>query len=139
MRNKGVFLAVKSALAVAALSMSIGSSSAAVLPDPRDPDLIVHSQLDMLRQRVYAMVQGYEDLNDHGELRSDTLLQSVLDRDKPLASAPTLCRLENRASRAAAWALHGQLINTFIASFSSPPFRDRILSISGSATSVRPA
>lgn len=95
--------------------------AAAVLHDPRDPDLITHSQLDMLRQRVYAIVQGYEDLNDHTELRRDTLLQSMLDRDTPLASAPTLCRLENRASRAAAWALHAQLVETFIASFDCPP------------------
>ena len=101
--------------------LKLTERAAAVLPDPRDPDLIVHSQRDMLRQRVYAMVQGYEDLNDHGELRADTLLQSVLDRDEPLASAPTLCRLENRASRAAAWALHAELVNTFIASFKSPP------------------
>ena len=66
-------------------------------------------------------MQGYEDLNDHADLRADTLLQSVLDRDEPLASAPTLCRLENRASRAAAWAMHAQLVETFIASFKSAP------------------
>lgn len=101
--------------------LKLTERAAAVLPDPRDPDLIVHSQRDMLRQRVYAMVQGYEDLNDHGELRADTLLQSVLDRDEALASAPTLCRWENRANRAAAWALHAELVNTFIGSFKSAP------------------
>ena len=94
---------------------------AAVLDDPRDADLITHRLLDLLRQRVYAIVQGYEDLNDHAQLREDLLLQSVLDRDEALASAPTLCRLENRASRAAAWALHRELIETFIASFSTVP------------------
>jgi hypothetical protein len=95
--------------------------AASVLKDPRDPDLIVHTQLDMLRQRVYGIVQGYEDLNDHGALRVDTLLQSMLDRGEPLASAPTLCRLEKRASRQAAWALHGQLVDTFIASYAHAP------------------
>lgn len=50
--------------------------AAAVPKDPRHPDLTVHTQLSMLRQRVYAMVQGYEDLNDHGLLRDDILLQS---------------------------------------------------------------
>jgi hypothetical protein len=69
-----------------------------VLHDPRDPELITHSQLDMLRQRVYAIVQGYEDLNDHTQLRRDTLLQSMLDRDMPLASAPT-CRQLFRGDR----------------------------------------
>jgi len=101
--------------------LKLTERAAAVLHDPRDPDLITHSQLDLIRQRVYAIVQGYEDLNDHGELRADTLLQSVLDRDEPLASAPTLCRLENRASRSAGWALHAQLVETFIASFKSAP------------------
>jgi hypothetical protein len=94
---------------------------AGALDDPRDPELITHSLRDLIRQRVYGIVQGYEDLNDHGELRQDVLLQSVLERDAPLASAPTLCRLENRASRAAAWALHRELVETFIASFQSAP------------------
>jgi len=94
---------------------------ASVLDDPRDPDLITHPLLDLLRQRIYAIVQGYEDLNDHAQLRDDALLQSVLDRAERLGSAPTLCRLENRASRAAAWALHRELIETFIASFKEPP------------------
>jgi len=94
---------------------------AAVLDDPRDPERITHPLLDLIRQRIYAIVQGYEDLNDHSALRDDALLQSVLDRAEPLGSAPTLCRLENRASRAAAWALQRELIETFIASFKEPP------------------
>ena len=101
--------------------LGLTERAAAVLHDPRDPDLITHPLRDLIRQRVYAIVQGYEDLNDHGELRQDVLLQAMLDRDEPLASAPTLCRLENRASRATAWALHGELIETFIASFKSAP------------------
>lgn len=94
---------------------------AAVLNDARDPDLIIHPLIDLIRQRVYGIVQGYEDLNDHAELRQDLLLQSVLERDRALASAPTLCRLENRASRAAAWALHRELVQTFIGSFKQAP------------------
>ena len=35
----------------------------AVIADPRDPDLITHTQLDLLRQRVYGLALGYEDLN----------------------------------------------------------------------------
>lgn len=57
---------------------------AAVLDDPRDPDLITHPLLDLIRQRVYAMMQSYEDLNDHAQLRDDALLQSVLDRQDAL-------------------------------------------------------
>jgi hypothetical protein len=95
--------------------------AASVLTDPRDPERITHSVADMLKQRVFALCQGYEDLNDHGELRRDLLLQTAVERDTPLASAPTLCRLENRASQAAAWALHEVIVERFIASFKDAP------------------
>jgi len=95
--------------------------AASVLSDPRDPERIRHSVVDMMKQRVFALCQGYEDLNDHGELRRDVLLQTAVERDTPLASAPTLCRLENRASRAAAWALHEVIVERFIASFKAAP------------------
>jgi Transposase DDE domain group 1 len=94
---------------------------AAVLHDPRDPDLITHPLVDLLRQRVYGIVHGYEDLNDHERLREDVLLQSVLDRKAALGSAPTLCRMENRALRAEMWALHREMVDTFIASFEQAP------------------
>ncbi len=94
---------------------------AGALADPRDPERIEHTLADMLRQRVFGLVQGYEDLNDHAALRNDVLMQTACDRDTALASAPTLCRLENRASRTAAWAMHGVIIEKFIASFKRPP------------------
>src|SRR5215207_3454285 len=49
----------------------------AVLPDPRDPLYITHRQIDLLRQRVYGIAQGYEDLNDHKTLRDDLLWQTA--------------------------------------------------------------
>ena len=101
--------------------LKLTERAAAVIADARDPELITHSLGDLIRQRVYAIVQGYEDLNDHAQLREDLLLRSVLEREGSLASAPTLCRLENRATRATAWALHEQLLETFIDSFSSAP------------------
>jgi hypothetical protein len=94
---------------------------AGALADPRDPERIEHGLVDMLRQRVFGLVQGYEDLNDHAALRNDVLMQSACGRDTALASAPTLCRLENRASRAAAWAIHGVMVEKFIGSFKSAP------------------
>lgn len=92
-----------------------------VLTDPRDPERVTHTLADLLRQRVFGLVQGYEDLNDHTTLRRDPLMQSACERDTALASAPTLCRLENRATRATAWAIHQVMVEKFIASFASAP------------------
>lgn len=93
----------------------------AALPDPRHPVFIVHRQIDLLRQRIYGLAAGYEDLNDHDTLRGDLLWQSAVDRKDELASSPTLCRLENRADRKAAWAIHEILLQQFIASHKSAP------------------
>jgi len=69
---------------------------AACLVDRRcDPD---HSHEQMLRQRLYAMLAGYADCNDHDTLRSEPVFKLIAGRrmdDDPLASQPTLCRFEN--------------------------------------------
>ena len=96
-------------------------SAAGCIADPRDPDAITHSVRDMLRQRVYGLVQGWEDLNDHAQLRTDVAYQTAVGRDDELASAPTLCRLEKLGTRAAAIKLHAVLVDQFIASFKTVP------------------
>lgn len=96
-------------------------AAATVLPDARDPERIEHTLRDLLAQRVYGLCCGYEDLNDHGVLRDDLLMQTAVGRDHPLASAPTFSRLENRATRAQAWALHEVLVAQFIASQATVP------------------
>ena len=80
-----------------------------------------HSIEQMLRQRVFGLAAGEEDLNDHDELRHDLLVQTAVERDEALASSPTLCRFENLADRAAAVKLHEVLVDQFIASHATPP------------------
>ena len=92
-----------------------------VLHDPRDSGKVVHSQLSLLRQRVYGLCLGYEDLNDHQELRRDPAIQTAVERSEVLASQATLCRLEHRMDRQAAVALHRVLVEQFIASHRKPP------------------
>jgi Transposase DDE domain group 1 len=94
---------------------------APVLPDPRSPLLLRHTTEQMLRQRVFGLCQGYEDLNDHDQLKNDLAFQTALDKDRAGASSPTLCRFENRADRKAAVAIHRILIDQFIASFAQAP------------------
>lgn len=82
-----------------------------------------HSQLDLIRQRLYALALGYEDLNDHTDLRHDTALQAAVSRLTPMASSATLCRFEQKANRQTAKDLHQLLFDQFVARHEAPPKR----------------
>ena len=66
--------------------------------DYRNPDLIDHPVKELVAQRVYGLALGYEDLNDHEELRNDPLLAVLVEQEDPdkeaLAGKSTLNRLE---------------------------------------------
>lgn len=99
---------------------------ARVLPDPREAYRVEHPLVSLVRQRIYGLAQGYEDLNDHDTLRHDLAWQTAVERDRSLASSPTLCRLEHRANRSVAWWVHQVIVEQFIACFARPP-RELIL------------
>jgi hypothetical protein len=70
---------------------------AACFADARDPERIEHELEEMLAQRIYGLALGYEDLNDHEELRRDPLLGVLAGKrelEEPLAGKSTLNRLE---------------------------------------------
>jgi hypothetical protein len=114
--------------------------------DHRDADLIEHTVEELVAQRVYALALGYEDLNDHDELRNDPLLAALVGKDDPtgsnrlrnrdkgkaLAGKSTLNRLEltpvraNNKSRykkitVSRHAVDAFLIEVFLESYSQPP------------------
>jgi hypothetical protein len=91
------------------------------MKDPRNRKKCKHSLQDLLRQRVYAIALGYEDLNDHNTLRKDTALQTAVERDDDLGSSPTLCRFENRVTDEDFWAISSTLVEVFIESHKRPP------------------
>jgi hypothetical protein len=65
--------------------------------DGRRPLLVKHGLSEMPAQRIYGLALGYEDLNDHEQLRSDPLLGLLSGKrelDEPLAGKSTLNRLE---------------------------------------------
>jgi hypothetical protein len=75
------------------------------------------SLLSMLRQRLFGILAGYEDCNDHDTLRDDALFKLLADRlpdGKALASQPTLSRFENLATPAVLQKLIDFLIDTGI-------------------------
>jgi len=121
---------------------------AACFTDHRDPDLIEHTVLELVAQRVYALCLGYEDLNDHDQLRHDPLLAVLADkrdplgqdrsrsrdRGKALAGKSTLNRLEltppgaNAGSRYKKITLQRRavqdlFVEVFLESYAGPPDR----------------
>lgn len=119
---------------------------AACFTDHRDPELIEHTVEDLVGQRVYALALGYEDLNDHDELRHDPMLAAVAgksdptgsdrirkrDKGKALAGKSTLNRLEltpRDASSESRYkkivvdfeAVERLLVKVFLASHAEPP------------------
>jgi Transposase DDE domain group 1 len=121
---------------------------AACFTDHRDPALVEHSLPELLKQRIFALCLGYEDLNDHDRLRQDPLLAVLVgkhdptgsqrvrarDRGKALAGKSTLNRLELtpvRASAASRYkkvvahldAMQRFLVEAFVQQHAVPPTR----------------
>jgi hypothetical protein len=72
-----------------------------LLDDPRDARYVDHPAGHLLRQRLYQIVAGYEDAADSNLLRFDPTFQTIIDpagSGDPLATQPTISRLENSAS-----------------------------------------
>ena len=101
--------------------IGLSRAVAGALHDPRDQDKIVHEMRDLVAQRLYALCCGYEDLNDHAALRNDPLMQTAVGTRDELGSSPTLCRLEQRATRSDIVALNRVLVDQFIASQTTCP------------------
>ena len=101
--------------------------------DGRHPDLIEHSVEQMLAQRVYALALGYEDLNDHEQLRNDPLLRMLAGKAEPdkqaLAGKSTLNRLElgdgkpDRYKKITFWrdAIDDLLVDVFLEAHAEAP------------------
>ena len=96
-----------------------------IIADPRDPRYITHSQRSMIAQRIFAIALGYEDGNDHQDLRNDPLFQILADRrvddEAPLASPPTLSRLENRVRREDMARIAELFVEKFLEAHPTPP------------------
>jgi hypothetical protein len=101
----------------------VGLTRAAALAfgDERRGASVQHSVHSLLAQRIYGLCLGWEDVCDHNVLRNDLVLQTAVGRAEPLASAPTLSRLETGATPEHAASLHEVLMQQFIASHVAAP------------------
>ena len=108
--------------------LGLTRAAALALGDPRRGASCQHSMHSLLAQRIYGLCLGWSDVCDHNTLRHDLVMQTAVGRVDPLASAPTLSRLETRSTPEHAAALHEVLMQQFIASHPKPP-REIVLDI----------
>ena len=92
----------------------------------RVPEKVVHPVLDLMSQRIYQLVSGYEDANDSNQLRHDPIYKIACDRlpevgENALASQPTITRLENHVSREENAAMRRAFVEHFIAQYETAP------------------
>jgi len=101
--------------------------------DKRNPALVEHTLEQLVRQRVYGLALGYEDLNDHEQLRQDPLLRVLAGKTDPgeeaLAGKSTLNRMElgaaepDRYKKITFWrdAIDDLLVEVYLEAHCSPP------------------
>jgi hypothetical protein len=101
--------------------------------DGRNPLFVEHSVRELVSQRVYGLALGYEDLNDHEQLRNDPLLRVLAGKadveDSPLAGKSTLNRLElsdgtpSRYKKITFWkaGIDELLVKVFVESYATAP------------------
>lgn len=97
---------------------------ASLIPEWRSEILLVHSLPQLVRQRVYQIAAGFEDADDCDDLRNDSILKMCVGRtpeDVPLASQPTMTRLENRVGHAELYAMGKMFVEHFISSYEKEP------------------
>lgn len=102
-------------------ALGLTKKAARLIGDKRQKGKVRHAVQTMIRQRIFGLCAGYEDLNDFNHLRNDPLFQTVSGTAQALAGASTLCRFENRQNRQVAWEINELLVEQFIASFAQPP------------------
>ena len=84
------------------------------IPDRRDPFRVTHDVEKLLKQRVFTLVQGYEDTNDVEHLKNDPLYQDVLGGK--MASQPTLSGFENSLGKQGVFAVCNGWVDRYVSS-----------------------
>src|SRR5256714_2160513 len=112
-------------LAAAERRIGIAQRLAGLIADPRNPLLVTHSVIDILRARMFAICCGYEDADDLDHLRSDPAFKLACgrlpDTGRDLCSQPTLSRLENAPRLRDVIRLTYILVDPWMASYPREP------------------
>ena len=89
--------------------------------DSRSSAHVSHSVRDMLAQRIGQICLGYEDANDCDHMREDWAIQLLADQHRPLASQPTMTRLENRVTQDDLANMEAAIMTNFLDSYTAVP------------------
>jgi Transposase DDE domain group 1 len=107
--------------------LRIAERLARCLADPRAPERLHHSFVEMIRFRVLLITAGYPDANDCNTLRTDPAFKMAVGRapesDEDLCSQPTMCRLENLPTATALKRMMATMVELFCDSFKEVPRR----------------
>lgn len=123
-------------------AIGLSKTVAECFRDERDQSRVLHSCETLVAQRVHGITLGYEDLNDHDDLRHDPVLGLLSDPDAPaargmrddvaaLSGKSTLNRLEHSAGNDSRYhkfsldeaAMEEVFVKFYLAAFKSPPKR----------------
>src|ERR1700709_148322 len=106
-------------------TVGIAERPAPLIPDPRNPLLVVHSVADILRARMLAIACGYEDADDLDHLRTDPGFKLACgrlpDSGRDLCSQPTVSRWENAPTLREVVRLSYAMVDAYCASYDRPP------------------
>ena len=120
--------------------LQLCSGLAGCIPDWREPGKVRHSLSQLVSQRVYQLVGGYEDANDSNALRHDPIYKIVCGRlplvgEEELASQPTITRLENRVGKRELSAMRRLMFDRFMEHYGQAP-GEIVLDIDGWAAAT---
>ena len=115
----------------AEMNLGVCQRLADAVPDARVQSRVRHEMAELIMARVAAIACGYKDANDLNRLRHDPLMKIAVGRcpesGEPLASQPTISRLENAPRKVEAARLSATLIDQFCSSVK--PRKSEILDI----------
>src|ERR1700744_4847828 len=112
-------------LAAAERALGIAARLAPLITDSRNPLLVTHSVVDILRARMLAIACGYEDADDLDHLRSDPGFKLACGRlpesGAELCSQPTVSRWENAPTLREVVRMTYAMVDIYCASYPAPP------------------
>ena len=97
---------------------------AQAIHDERHQSYVKHELTELLMQRIFQIICGYDDANDANDLRIDPGFKASCDKlpsEADLASQPTITRFENSITTKDLYRIAKVIVDQFIASYKTPP------------------